>query len=80
MQHKIVNNFAFTKLNIKDLYPSITEPILDRPFSLAKENKEITMDQLKIIKDYQRSLLFDKETEKFWKETERKKGCNNGKL
>ena len=50
---------VFIQLDIVEFYPSITEEILDRTISFAKQHVEITDDHLRIIKHCRKSLLFD---------------------
>lgn len=55
-----MNNYEFTQL--KNVYPSINEYILDKGFSLEKEHMKVTTDQLKIIKHWWKYLPLKKET------------------
>ena len=50
---------VFIQLDIIEFYPSITEEILDKAISFAKQHVEITDDHLRIIKHCRKSLLFN---------------------
>ena len=50
---------VFIQLDIVEFYPSITEEILDKAISFAKQHVEITDDHLRIIKHCRKSLLFN---------------------
>ena len=55
---------AFIKLDIVEFCRSITEEILDKAISFAKQHVEITDDHLRIKKDCRKSLLFNNNNKK----------------
>ena len=53
-------NFTFLKLDIVAFYPSISEELLDKAISWAKNLEPITNEEIKIIKHARKSFLFHK--------------------
>ena len=51
---------AFIQLDIMELYPSITETILDKALSFAKQHVVISDKDLRIIKHCRKLLLYHK--------------------
>ena len=49
----------FIQLNIVEFYPSISENILDNAINFAKQYKDISDENLRIIKHCRKSLLYD---------------------
>ena len=49
---------SFIKFDIVDLYPSITESLLDRAIEFASSFTTIAHDEIKIIKQSRKALLF----------------------
>ena len=51
-------NCTFIQFDIKELYPSITEEILDTAITFARNHADINNAELRIIKHCRKSLLF----------------------
>lgn len=65
---KTKHNFQIIQLDIREFYPLITEFNLDKSISLAGEQMNINTNEIKSIKPYRKSLLFDNEDEGIKKE------------
>ena len=50
----------FVQFNVKEFYPSIKEPLLEKAFKFAEEYIDIPTKDKAIIKHAQKSLLFNK--------------------
>ena len=59
---------AFIQLDIKDFYPSITEKLLKKAISFAKQQVPISQQDIRIIHHCRKSLLFNEE--EAWKKKE----------
>ena len=51
-------NCTFIKFDIRELYPSITETILDKALFFAKQHHDISSDNTRLIKHCRKYLLF----------------------
>ena len=51
-------NCTFIKFDIRELYPSITETILDKALLFAKQHHDISSDNTRLIKHCRKYLLF----------------------
>ena len=52
--------FTFTVFDIEEFYPSISDELLHKSVEFARNYKEITEEELRIIHHARKSLLFDK--------------------
>ena len=73
--------FTFLKLDIISFYPSISEELLNKAISWAKNLEPITNEEIKIIKHSRKSFLFHKK--EYWvkkgnKEHDVTMGSNDG--
>ena len=48
----------FIQLDIKEYYPSITEETLDKAISFASNHTTVSLEDIRIIKQSRKSLLF----------------------
>ena len=60
IQHK--SSCTFIQLDMENFHPSILESILDNAINLAKDNVQISEEQVRIMKHCRNSLLFDNGT------------------
>ena len=52
--------YKFVQFDIKEFYPSIKEPLLEKALKFAEEYIDIPTDDKAIIKHARKSLLFNK--------------------